>query len=97
MAPRPAPRAQLMALTALVLDGARLDPERRPTERLIDWQRDIAAQLGVLPRHPRTFRELLDGVLRLHRIQEGYRDPLASGPADYGTPAARADDKRMVS
>ena len=86
-----------MALTALVLDGARLDPHRRPTERLIDWQRDIAAQLGVLPRHPQNFRELLDGVLRLHRIHQGYPDPLAAGPGNYEATGQQADTKRMVS
>ncbi len=86
-----------MALTALVLDGARLDPQRQPTERLVDWQRDIAAQLGVLPRHPQTFRELLDGVLRLHRILQGYPDPLAGGPANYDEPIAVRENRRLVS
>ena len=97
MAPRPAQRAQLMALTALVVDGARCDPQRQPTERLIDWHRDIAAQMGVLPRHPRTFRELLDAVLRLHRIMQGHPDPLANGPAQYDDTPVAAEGKRAVS
>jgi len=97
LAPRPEPRAQLKALTALVLDGARTDPDRQPSERLVDWQRDIAAQLGVLPRHPRTFSELLDGVLRLHRIQQGHPDPLAGGPPSYDSQLAESPAQRMIS
>ena len=89
MARRPEPRAQLKALTAIVLDGARVDPDRAPSPRLIEWQREIAAQLGVLPRHPRTLRELLDGVLRLHRVLKGLDDPLRVGPPDYATAAPR--------
>jgi len=95
VARRPEPRAQLMALTALVLDGARVDPQRQPGERLIEWQREIAAQLGVLPRHPRTFRELLDGVLRLHRVMKGLDDPLKDGPANYETSQETAAGRRI--
>jgi len=94
VARRPEPRAQLMALTALVLDGARVDPQRQPGESLVEWQRDVAAQLGVLPRHPRTFRELLDGVLRLHRVMKGLGDPLKDGPASYETASDTAADGR---
>jgi hypothetical protein len=84
-----------MALTALVLDGARVDPERTPGESLIEWQREVAAQLGVLPRHPHTFRELLDGVLRLHRVMRGLGDPLKDGPPDYETSGETAAEGRI--
>jgi hypothetical protein len=97
VARRPDPRAQLMALTAIVLDGARVDPQRRPPERLIEWQREIAIQLGVLPRHPATFRELLDGALRLHRILKGFPDPLRDGPPVESRPAAPPAEATRVS
>jgi hypothetical protein len=77
------------------LDGARVDPQRQPGERLIEWQREIAAQLGVLPRHPHTFRELLDGVLRLHRVMKGLGDPLKDGAANYETTSQPAADGRI--
>ena len=86
-----------MALNAIVLDGARVGPQRRPPERLVEWQREIAIQLGVLPRHPATFRELLDGVLRLHRILGGFADPLRDGPPAESRPAASPAEAARVS
>jgi hypothetical protein len=52
---------------SLVLDMVRSDPERRPSTEMHRWHRDLAAAIGVLPEHPRTNRELLDGALRLQR------------------------------
>ena len=34
------------------------------------WHRELAASIGVLPEHPATNRELLDGALRLSRVLE---------------------------
>jgi hypothetical protein len=61
---------------ALVLDMVRVDPDRRPSAEMQRWHRELAATVGVLPEHPSTNRELLDGALRLSRILEG--GPVAS-------------------
>ena len=72
----PDPRAAVRGFMALVLDMVRVDPERRPSAEMQRWHRELAASVGVLPEHPSTNRELLDGALRLSRILEG--GPVAS-------------------
>jgi hypothetical protein len=72
----PDPRAALRGFMALVLDMVRVDPDRRPSAEMQRWHRELAATVGVLPEHPSTNRELLDGALRLSRILEG--GPIAS-------------------
>lgn len=64
----PDPRATFRGFMALVLDMVRIDPDRRPSSEMQRWHRELAASLGVLPAHPRTNRELLDGALRLSRV-----------------------------
>jgi hypothetical protein len=56
---------------ALVLDMVRVDPDRRPSAEMQRWHRELAATVGVLPEHPATNRELLDGALRLSQIMDG--------------------------
>ena len=63
----PAPAAAFRGFMALVLDMVRMDPDRRPTTEMIRWHRDLAAAVGVVPGHPATNQELLDGALRLKR------------------------------
>jgi hypothetical protein len=58
---------------ALVLDMVRVDPERRPSAEMLRWHRELAASVGVIPEHPRTNRELLDGALRLSQVIDGPR------------------------
>lgn len=82
----PDPRAALRGFMALVLDMVRVDPDRRPSAEMQRWHRELAASVGVLPEHPSTNRELLDGALRLTRIIDG--GPEASGAA--AADAARA-------
>jgi hypothetical protein len=77
---RPDPRVELQAFAAVALDLARVDPDRRPGAELRRWYQDLAAGLGV---EAPTNRRLLDGALRLHRIQRGLPDPMAA-------PVARA-------
>jgi hypothetical protein len=72
----PDPRAALRGFMALVLDMVRVDPDRRPSAEMQRWHRELAATAGVLPEHPATNRELLDGALRLSQILEG--GPVAS-------------------
>ena len=67
----PDPRAALRGFMALVLDMVRVDPDRRPSNEMQRWHRELAASIGVLPEHPATNRELLNGVLRLSQILEG--------------------------
>lgn len=64
----PDPRAALRGFMALVLDMVRIDPDRRPSAEMQRWHRELATSLGVMPEHPRTNRELLDGALRLSRV-----------------------------
>lgn len=72
----PDPRATLRGFMALVLDMVRIDPDRRPSSEMQRWHRELAASLGVLPEHPRTNRELLDGALRLSQaLAETPRTP----------------------
>ena len=59
---------------------ARAEPDDAPFPHLITWQRHLGASLGVLPRHARTNRELLDGALRLQRLVRGLPDPVLSSP-----------------
>ncbi|MDX6554002.1 MAG: hypothetical protein QOD86_197 [Miltoncostaeaceae bacterium] len=59
---------------------ARAEPDDPPLPHLITWQRHLAASLGVLPRHARTNRELLDGALRLQRLVRGLPDPIVTSP-----------------
>jgi hypothetical protein len=71
---------------ALVLDMVRVDPDRRPSAEMQRWHRELAATVGVLPEHPATNRELLDGALRLSQILDG--GPVAAEVA--AADAARA-------
>ena len=66
----PDPRAALRGFMALVLDMVRIDPDRRPSNEMQRWHRELAASIGVLPGQPATNRELLDGALRLSRVLE---------------------------
>ena len=66
----PDPRAALRGFMALVLDQVRVDPDRRPSSEMQRWHRELAAAIGVLPEHPTTNRELLDGALRLSQVLE---------------------------
>jgi len=87
MAQGPDPRAALRGFMALVLDMVRVDPDRRPSSEMQRWHRELAAAIGVLPEHPTTNRELLDGALRLSQVLErGGRGGHASAEAE----AARA-------
>ncbi len=58
----------------------RAEPDAAPAPHLVTWQRHLAAALGVLPRHARTNRELLDGALRLQRLVRGLPDPVVASP-----------------
>lgn len=53
---------------ALVLDMARADPERRPSQEMLRWHQELAEVVGIEPAPVRTNRELLDGALRVDRI-----------------------------
>lgn len=67
----PDPRATLRGFMALVLDMVRVDPDRRPSAEMLRWHRELAAGIGVVPEHPATNRELLDGALRLSQVLNG--------------------------
>ncbi len=67
----PDPRATLRGFMALVLDMVRVDPDRRPSTEMQRWHRELAATIGVIPEHPATNRELLDGALRLSQVLNG--------------------------
>jgi len=71
MSQGPDPRAALRGFMALVLDMVRIDPERRPSNEMLRWHRELAASAGLIPEHPTTNRELLDGALRLSRALNG--------------------------
>jgi hypothetical protein len=75
---RPDPRVELQAFAAVALDLARVDPDRRPGAELRRWYQDLAAGLGVEAHPTPTNRRLLDGALRLHRIQRGLPDPMGT-------------------
>ncbi len=65
----PDPRAAARGFVALVLDQARIDPERRPSADMRRWCRDLATGLGVPPREViDTTRELLQEALRLEQV-----------------------------
>jgi len=70
MIQRPDPRASLRGFMALVLDMVRVDPDRRPSAEMQRWHRELAATVDVLPEHPGTNRELLDGALHLQQVME---------------------------
>ncbi len=74
MIQRPDPRASLRGFMALVLDMVRVDPDRRPSAEMQRWHRELAATVDVLPEHPRTNRELLDGALHLQQVMEDDAD-----------------------
>ena len=59
---------------------ARAEPDDPPLAHLIAWQRRLGAAVGVLPRHARTNRVLLDGALRLQRLVRGLPDPIVASP-----------------
>lgn len=67
----PDPRAAVRGFIALVLDGVRIDPERRPSAEMQRWHRELAASIGVVPEGPATNRELLNAALRLSQILNG--------------------------
>lgn len=67
----PDPRATLRGFMALVLDMVRVDPDRRPSAEMQRWHRELAASVGVVPEHPATYRQLLDGALRLSQVLNG--------------------------
>ena len=79
-APSPETRDVLRQFLASALDLTLAAPDRPPDEPMLVWHRELAASLGVVPRHPRTHRELLDGALRLQRILRGLPDPLMASP-----------------
>ena len=64
----PDPRATLRGFMALVMDGVRVDPERRPSGEMLKWHRELATAAGIVPDHPETNRELLDGALRISQV-----------------------------
>lgn len=65
----PDPRAAARGFIALVLDQARIDPERRPSADMRRWCRDLAVRLGVPPREAiDTNRHLLQEALRLEQV-----------------------------
>lgn len=84
----PDPRATLRGFMALVLDMVRVDPDRRPSTEMQRWHRELAAAIGVVPEHPATNRELLDGALRLSQVLNG------RVPADD---AARAEQTGLAA
>lgn len=67
----PDPRATLRGFMALVLDMVRVDPERRPSSEMLKWHRELANAAGIVPEHPTTNRELLDGALRISHVLNG--------------------------
>ncbi len=67
----PDPRATLRGFMALVLDMVRVDPERRPSSAMLKWHRELATAAGIVPEHPATNRELLDGALRISHVLNG--------------------------
>ena len=73
----PDPRATLRGFMALVLDMVRIDPDRRPSAEMLRWHRELAASVGVIPEHPATNRQMLDGALRLSQVLNG-PGPVAS-------------------
>jgi hypothetical protein len=56
---------------ALVLDMVRVDPNRRPSSEMLKWHRELATAAGIVPEHPTTNRELLDGALRISHVLNG--------------------------
>ena len=68
MSQRPDPRAELRAFAALVLEMARVDPERQPPQELLRWHRDLAGVLELIPEPVRTNRELVAETVRMHRL-----------------------------
>ena len=67
----PDPRATLRGFMALVLDMVRVDPDRRPSSEMLKWHRELANAAGIVPEHPATNRELLDGALRISHVLNG--------------------------
>ena len=67
----PDPRAAVRGFMALVLDMVRIDPDRRPSAEMQRWHRDLATSIGVAPESTETYRDLLNGALRLSQILNG--------------------------
>jgi hypothetical protein len=88
----PDPRAAVRGFMALVLDMVRIDPDRRPSGEMLRWHRDLAASIGVLPEHPSTNRELLDGALRLSQVLNGPGRADSDAPAVAEAAALRVGD-----
>lgn len=86
----PDPQAALRGFMALVLDMVRVDPDRKPSAEMQRWHRELAESFGVLPEHPSTNRELLNGALRLSQVLNGSGRPGsgAAAPASAGTARA---------
>lgn len=65
----PDPRAAARGFIALVLDQARIDPDRRPSGDMRRWYRDLSLGLGIPPRAGiDTARDLLHEALRLEQV-----------------------------
>ena len=75
-----AARDDVRAFLEHALRVSRAEPDAPPAPHLVTWQRHLAATVGVLPRHARTNRELLDGALRLQRVLRGLPDPVVASP-----------------
>ena len=73
-------RDDVRAFLEHALRVTRAEPDAPPMPHLVTWQRQLAAMVGVLPRHARTNRELLDGALRLQRVVRGLPDPVVASP-----------------
>jgi hypothetical protein len=80
MVTRPDPRAELAAFTAMVLDLARVDPERKPGAAVTRWHRELAALLGLPCDRAATNRDLLRGALTMNIAQrDAGMDPVPVG------------------
>ncbi len=67
---RPDPAVELKALTAMALDLTRVDPDRPPGKRLVEWHRELAQVLGDTAGPAHTNRDLLRDAVRLSKAQQ---------------------------
>lgn len=85
MSQGPSTRATLRGFSALVLDMARIDADRRPSPEMIKWHRRLAATVGVEPAFTPTNRAMLRECRRLRRIvDEASRAQTDAGAAGGG-------------
>ncbi|MFN8109042.1 MAG: hypothetical protein U0Y82_04245 [Thermoleophilia bacterium] len=76
----PDPRAAARGFIALVLDQARIDPDRRPSADMRRWCSDLSVRLGIPPRDEfETNRDLLREALRLEQVAH-MNHPTESAP-----------------